>query len=69
MQFWYFNFRDTPDAKDVTFFFSKSDRRAFYAHNLRHFRDRHQNIFFAGAERADRGINWMEGAVRSGNLV
>ena len=26
-------------------------------------------IRFAGSERADRGLHWMEGAVRRGNVV
>jgi len=52
----------------VTFYFKRS-KTLDYARNVRHFRDPHGKIFFAGSERADRGLHWMEGAVRSGNLV
>jgi hypothetical protein len=65
---WLFNFESTPDIKSVTFYYGPTLEYK-YARGLRHFRTSHGRIHFAGAERADRGFNWMEGAVRTGNLV
>jgi hypothetical protein len=65
-QAWLYNFEDNPDIKSIGFFFPPRDDLT-YPRFFPFIRVPFGRIHFAGAERAERGFNWMEGAVLTGN--
>jgi hypothetical protein len=65
-QAWLYNFEDNPDIKSIGFFFPPREDLV-YPRFFRYIRVPFGRIHFAGAERAERGFNWMEGAVLTGN--
>mmetsp|Transcript_45681 Transcript_45681/g.114971 ORF Transcript_45681/g.114971 Transcript_45681/m.114971 type:complete len:490 (+) Transcript_45681:218-1687(+) len=58
-----------PYLPGVTFNFNVGALTAFNTHDVDNLRTPHGRVHWAGTERATRGINWIEGAVSSGEAA
>jgi len=65
---WIFDFSTRPGIEAVTYFFAPNHAKP-YANNYKFLRENFNRVIFAGSERAERGFNWMEGAVLSGRMA